>query len=43
MMEDESEFLSRENEDAKLERIATLLTKIFNDLNEKRVTTVVGK
>lgn len=43
MMEDESGFLSRENEEAKMQRIQKLLTKIFFDLNEKKVTTIVGK
>lgn len=42
-MEDESGFLSRENEEAKMKRIQTLLTKILFDLNEKKVTTIVGK
>lgn len=45
MMEDESGFLSREHEreDAKMERIQKLLGKIFSDLNDKKVTTIVGK
>lgn len=42
-MEDESGFLSRENEEAKMQRIQKLLTKILFDLNEKKVTTIVGK
>ena len=43
-MEDESGFLSREDEieEAKIERIQKLLSKIFYDLNEKKVTTIVG-
>lgn len=43
MMEDESGFLSRENEEPKMQRIQKLLTKILFDLNEKKVTTIVGK
>lgn len=43
MMEDESGFLSRENEEAKMQRIQKLLTKILFDLNDKKVTTIIGK
>lgn len=45
MMEDESGFLSREDEkeELKLERITKLLSNILSDLNEKKVTTIIGK
>lgn len=41
MMEEESEFLSKEHN--KIERIQNFLNKIRLDLNEKKVSTVVGK
>lgn len=45
MMEDETAYLSRETEkeESKVERIKHLLAKILFDLNEKKVTTIVGK
>lgn len=44
MMEDETGFLSRddEKEELKLERITKLLSNILTDLNEKKVTTIIG-
>lgn len=44
MMEDETGFLSRddEKEELKLERITKLLGNILSDLNEKKVTTIIG-
>lgn len=44
MMEDETGFLSRDDEkdELKLERITKLLTNILSDLNEKKVTTIIG-
>lgn len=44
MMEDETGFLSREDEkdEFKLERITKLLSNILSDLNEKKVTTIIG-
>lgn len=39
MMEDETGFLSKEDDDK--ERIKILLNKILLDLNEKKVTTIV--
>ncbi|XP_037038641.1 GATOR complex protein NPRL2 [Bradysia coprophila] len=43
MMEDETEFLSRddEKEELKLDRITKLLTNILTDLNERKVTTII--
>lgn len=43
MMEDETGFLSRddEKEELKLERITKLLTNILTDLNERKVTTII--
>lgn len=45
MMEDETGYLSRETEkeEVKVERLKRLLSKILLDLNEKKVTTIVGK
>lgn len=44
MMEDETGFLSRddEKEELKLERITKLLSNILTDLNDKKVTTIIG-
>lgn len=44
MMEDETGFLSRddEKEELKLERITKLLGNILSDLNDKKVTTIIG-
>lgn len=41
MMEDETGFLSKEDENKT--RIQDLLMKVLQDLNEKQVTTIVGK
>lgn len=41
IMEEESQFLSKETD--KIERIQSFLNKILNDLNEKGMSTVVGK
>lgn len=43
-MEDETGFLSRddEKEELKLERITKLLGNILSDLNDKKVTTIIG-
>lgn len=45
MMEDETGYLSRETdkEEVKVDRLKRLLGQIFIDLNEKKVTTIVGK
>lgn len=44
MMEDETGYLSRETEkeEVKIDRLKRLLAKILIDLNEKKVTTIVG-
>lgn len=40
-MEDETGFLSKEDENKT--RIQDLLMKVLQDLNERQVTTIVGK